>query len=106
MSPSTSATWSEAATSADVVTFREFATTLNPRSTNAFTTPAPMPCEAPVTRATLRSVLTANLLRWPLNPMRPDHFVRGSELPDVVPQPGFDVSRLVEAAVEQHPDAR
>jgi hypothetical protein len=51
MCPSTRATWSEAATSVDWVTFRELATTLNPRSTNAFTMPAPMPCDAPVTMA-------------------------------------------------------
>src|SRR5262249_22482208 len=41
--PSTRATRSEAATSVDWVTFRELATTLKPRSTNAFTIPAPMP---------------------------------------------------------------
>jgi hypothetical protein len=49
--PSTSATWFEAATSVDWVTFRELATTLKPRSPNAFTIPAPIPCEAPVTMA-------------------------------------------------------
>ena len=37
----------------DWVTFRELATTLKPRSTNAFTIPAPIPCEAPVTMAVL-----------------------------------------------------
>jgi hypothetical protein len=42
---------SEAETSADCVAFRDVATTLYPRSTNAFTTPAPIPCEAPVTMA-------------------------------------------------------
>src|SRR5947207_12267976 len=41
----------EAATSVDWVTFRELATTLKPRSTNPFTIPAPIPCEAPVTMA-------------------------------------------------------
>src|SRR5262249_61183742 len=51
MWPSTRATRLEAATSADWVTFRELATTLKPRSTNAFTIPAPIPCEAPVTMA-------------------------------------------------------
>src|SRR4029453_18639383 len=51
MWPSTKATWSEAATSLDWVIFRELATTLKPRSTNSFTIPAPMPCEAPVTMA-------------------------------------------------------
>src|SRR2546422_1491317 len=54
MWPSTSATWSEATTSVDWVTFRELATTLNPRVTNAFTIPAPIPCEAPVTMAVFR----------------------------------------------------
>src|SRR5215831_8364648 len=51
MWPSRRATWLEAATSADWVTFRELATTLKPRSTNAFTIPAPIPCDAPVTMA-------------------------------------------------------
>src|SRR6516162_7396812 len=59
MSPSTRATWSEAATSVDWVTFRELATTLKPRSTKAFTTPAPMPCEAPVTIAVFRVLFMA-----------------------------------------------
>src|SRR6266704_603113 len=51
MWPSTRATWLEAATSVDWVTFRELATTLQPRSTNPLTIPAPIPCEAPVTMA-------------------------------------------------------
>jgi hypothetical protein len=49
--PSARATWLEAVTSVDWVTFRELATTLKPRSTNPFTIPAPIPCEAPVTMA-------------------------------------------------------
>src|SRR4029077_15758272 len=73
MWPSTRATWLEAATSVDWVTFRELATTLNPRSTNAFTIPAPIPCEAPVTMAVFRGplmvlyleeVLLPEKLRW------------------------------------------
>src|SRR5689334_10931229 len=63
MSPSTRATRSEAATSVDWVTFRELATTLNPRSTKAFTTPAPMPCEAPVTMAVFRWLLMVGYLQ-------------------------------------------
>src|SRR4029077_6511085 len=57
MSPSTRATSLEAATSVDWVTFRELATTLQPRSTNAFTIPAPIPCDAPVTMAVFRGTL-------------------------------------------------
>src|SRR5262245_19188807 len=57
MWPSTRATWLEAATSVDWVTFRELATTLNPRSIHPFTIPAPIPCEAPVTMA---------VFHWPL----------------------------------------
>src|SRR5205809_3730958 len=57
MWPSTRATWLEAATSVDWVTFRELATTLKPRSTNPFTIPAPIPCDAPVTIAVLRRSL-------------------------------------------------
>src|SRR5580765_6785796 len=57
MWPSTRATWSEATTSVDWVTFRELATTLKPRSTNAFTIPAPIPCDAPVTMAVFRGPL-------------------------------------------------
>src|SRR5215470_16660802 len=58
MWPSTRATRLEAATSADWVTFRELATTLKPRSTNPFTIPAPIPCEAPVTMAVFGSLFT------------------------------------------------
>src|SRR5713101_5281473 len=57
MWPSTRATWLEAATSVDWVTFRELATTLKPRSTNALTIPAPIPCDAPVTMAVFRGPL-------------------------------------------------
>src|SRR5213080_3275811 len=57
MWPSTRATWLEAATSVDWVTFRELATTLKRRSTNLFTIPAPIPCEAPVTMAVFGELL-------------------------------------------------
>src|SRR2546425_2073143 len=57
MCPSTRATWLEATTSVDWVTLRELATTLKPRSTNAFTIPAPIPCDAPVTMAVFRVLL-------------------------------------------------
>src|SRR5690349_23662342 len=62
MWPSTRATWLDAATSVDWVTFRELATTLKPRSTKPFTIPAPIPCEAPVTMAVFRrSLMIAHL---------------------------------------------
>src|SRR5215467_9252610 len=48
MSPSTGATFSVAANGFALVMFREFATTLYPRSRNASTSPAPIPREAPV----------------------------------------------------------
>jgi hypothetical protein len=63
----------EATTSVDWVTFRELATTLKPRSTNPFTIPAPIPCEAPVTMAVFRgslmivylqNVLSLEKIRW------------------------------------------
>src|SRR5437762_6399083 len=57
MWPSTRATRLEAATSVDWVIFRELATTSKPRSTNPFTMPAPIPCEAPVTMAVFRVLL-------------------------------------------------
>src|SRR5712692_5569564 len=69
MWPSTRATWFEAATSVDWVTFRELATTLKPRSTNPFTIPAPIPCEAPVTMAVFRGLL---MVAYPENRERFD----------------------------------
>src|SRR2546426_11388273 len=64
MWPSTRATWLEAATSVDWVTFRELATMLKPRSTNAFTIPAPIPCDAPVTIAVFRGPLIVAFFLW------------------------------------------
>src|SRR5882762_10820660 len=63
MWPSTRATRLEAATSLDWVAFRELATTLKPRSTNAFTSPAPIPCEAPVTMAVFGELLMIGYLQ-------------------------------------------
>src|SRR6266403_5204031 len=57
MWPSRRASWLEATASVDWVTLRELATTLKPRSTNAFTIPAPIPCDAPVTMAVFRVLL-------------------------------------------------
>src|SRR4051794_34962578 len=51
--PSTSATRSEARTSADFVMLRELATTLKSCWSIALTMPAPIPWEAPVTMAVL-----------------------------------------------------
>src|ERR1700692_4022848 len=67
MWPSTRATWLEAATSVDWVTFRELATTLKPPSTNPLTitppTPSHRPCDDP--RADpLRSPGHDRCLRW------------------------------------------
>src|SRR5882757_3000184 len=50
-------------TSVDWVTFRELATTLKPRSTNACTIPAPIPCEVPVTMAVFCGPLMVAYLR-------------------------------------------
>src|SRR5437667_5868679 len=57
MFPSIYATSSDGSTAPDLVIFREFAATVYPRSKNAFTRPAPMPCEPPVTIAVFRSPL-------------------------------------------------
>src|SRR5499425_752635 len=57
MSPSTRATWWKVSTSVDWVIFRELATALNPRATNAFTIPAPIPCDAPVTMGVFAGLL-------------------------------------------------
>jgi hypothetical protein len=72
MWPSTKATWSEAATSVDWVTFRELATTLKPRSTNNCTIPAPIPCDAPVTMAVFRVLFMVVYLLMVLLVAQPD----------------------------------
>src|SRR5262249_55706717 len=64
MSPSTTASWLEGAISVDRVIFRELATTLKPRSTNPFTIPAPIPCEAPVTMAVFGGPLMIDLFSY------------------------------------------
>src|SRR5438094_6875021 len=80
--PFTSATWLEAAISVDWVIFRELATTLKPRSTNPFTIPAPIPCEAPVTMAVFRgslmivyleNVMSLEKFRWSGSEIRIQH---------------------------------
>src|SRR5207247_9448540 len=60
--PCTSATRLEAALSVEWVIFRALAATLKPRSTNALTIPAPIPCEAPVTMAVFGGPLMADFL--------------------------------------------
>src|SRR5262245_37131172 len=62
MSPSTRARLSEALTSVDSVSLRELATTLKPRWVNAFTMPAPIPWEAPVTMAVFGELLMVDTL--------------------------------------------
>ncbi len=49
MLPSTNASLSDISNALDLLMFREFATTLQPRPRKAFTRPAPLPCEPPVT---------------------------------------------------------
>jgi hypothetical protein len=67
------ATCLEAAISVDWVIFRELATTLKPRSTKAFTIPAPIPYEAPVTMVVFGGRLmlfTSRFVRLHLNASR------------------------------------
>src|SRR6266403_6253184 len=54
MSPSIKARWSEAESSFDFVALRAVPTTSYPRARNAWTTPAPIPCDAPVTITVFR----------------------------------------------------
>src|SRR5438445_11443399 len=82
MWPSTRATWLEAATSVDWVTFRELATTLKPRSTNPCTIPAPIPCEAPVTMAVFRWLLMVAYLQNACPRKQSDLAVRSADTSD------------------------
>src|ERR1700685_3419658 len=60
MSPSTRATLAAAKDAPELVMSRAFATTRYPRSRNALTQHAPMPCEAPVTMAVLSFAVTTS----------------------------------------------
>src|SRR6266481_8692807 len=64
MSPSINARWSEAESSLDFVAFRAVPTTLYPRARNAWTTPAPMPCDAPVTITVFRLLAIRSAQRF------------------------------------------
>src|SRR5437016_5923916 len=87
MWPSTRATWLEATTSVDWVTFRELATTLKPRLTNAFTIPAPIPCDAPVTMAVFGELLMVVYLVKRIRNPRPARCGNGPCLPQVGRRP-------------------
>src|SRR6266850_3089485 len=63
MSPSINARRSEAESSLDFVAFRAVPTTLYPRARNARVTPAPMPCDAPVTITVLRLLSMSMILQ-------------------------------------------
>src|SRR6266513_549353 len=65
MSPSINARWSEVESSLDFVAFRAVPTTLYPRSRNARTIPAPMPCDAPVTITVLGELFIVTLIKNP-----------------------------------------
>src|SRR5215470_16785110 len=71
MSPSTSARFADAANGFALVICREFATTLYPRFTNASTSPAPIPCEAPVTIAVFRVSILSKLLYYSVERIEP-----------------------------------
>jgi hypothetical protein len=62
MFPSTKANLSDASKLCDFVMFRELATTLYPRSRKALTTPAPIPCDPPVTIIVLFVFTTSELI--------------------------------------------
>src|SRR2546430_8807245 len=104
MWPFISATWLEAAISVDWVIFRELATTLKPRSTNLFTIPAPIPCEAPVTMAVFRGALMVICLE---NVLRLEKsMVKRSEIHiqhDVADRPGAKPRGTEVHAEPQHP---
>src|SRR5580704_12415692 len=69
MLPSTRDKWSDSMKVPDFLMLRELATTLYPRSTNDWTMPAPMPCEAPVTMAVF-CLLAIHQPPWPLHKMQ------------------------------------
>ena len=62
MFPPTSARFADAGNGFTLVMFREFATTLQSRFKKASTSPAPIPCEAPVTIAVFCVFATPKLL--------------------------------------------
>src|SRR5215510_11374056 len=82
MSPSTSASCDDGEKPAfDML--REVATTLYPRSRNAWTTAAPMPCEAPVTMTVfLLAILKSSSLReHGVDASMSEHRARGQLVP-------------------------
>src|SRR5215475_4463298 len=94
MWPSTRATLLEAATSVDWVTFREFATTLKPCCVKAFTIPAPIPCEAPVTMAVFRWSTVVCLEKAPPMDQKSTNLLR-LHIEDTKKQAGFSYGNIL-----------